>query len=267
WCGVASQVATSLWPSRKSISSAVETCSTWMRARACRARRTSLWVQFSAAISSRQTGCEDGSSSTRSPSRARSRNSSSEWKAARRRVFLRIEATPSSSSTSKLPVEDPMKTLMPAAPGSLSSSPTYAALSRVPPTHKAKSQCMRHAARRAPHRVGERRLAGCQRIGVGHFGYGGDAAECGCARACLEVFLVLHSRLAEMDLAVHHAGQNMQSRTVDPLAGRGLAELSHRGDAAVLYANVAHTLAVVVDHGAACQDEIEGCCHGGPCSL
>ena len=36
-----------------------------------------------------------------------------------------------------------MNTLMPAAPGKRSSSPTSAALSRVPPTQKAKSQCMR----------------------------------------------------------------------------------------------------------------------------
>ena len=56
-----------------------------------RAMRTSRSVQRSAAISSRQTGCEDGSPSTRSPSRSRSRNSSSEWKAARRRVFFRID--------------------------------------------------------------------------------------------------------------------------------------------------------------------------------
>ena len=40
-----------------------------------------------------------------------------------------------------------MNTFMPAAPGSRSSSPTSAALSRVPPTQKAKSQCMRPVAR------------------------------------------------------------------------------------------------------------------------
>ena len=119
-----------------------------MRARFSRAMRTRRWVQVSAATSSRQTGCEDGSPGTRSDSRSRRRYSSSEWKAARRRVFFRMAATPSSSSTSRSPVDAPMNTFIPAAPGSRSSSPTSAAFSCVPPTQKAKSQCMRWRARR-----------------------------------------------------------------------------------------------------------------------
>ena len=43
-------VATSLWSARKAISSPVETCSTWMRARCSRAMETRRFVQISAVI-------------------------------------------------------------------------------------------------------------------------------------------------------------------------------------------------------------------------
>ena len=87
-------------------------------------------------------------------SRSRRRNSSSLWKAARRVIFDRMRATPSSSSTSRSPVDEPMKTLTPAQPGSFSRRGRSSTLSRVPPMKKAKSQCMRLVARR--HLVGQR---------------------------------------------------------------------------------------------------------------
>src|SRR5207253_5934554 len=52
-CGVASQLATSLWSRRYSISCLVEMCSTWMRLPVSRARLTSRCVAISAAVSSR----------------------------------------------------------------------------------------------------------------------------------------------------------------------------------------------------------------------
>ena len=101
--------------------------------------------------------------------------SSSEWKAARRLILARMRASVSSSSTRRSPVEEPMKTLMPAAPGRSSSSASSSTLSRVAPTKKAKSQCMRPVAR--GDLVGERLGAGGRRLGVRHLEHGGDAAQ------------------------------------------------------------------------------------------
>ncbi|GJE44942.1 hypothetical protein AEGHOMDF_4135 [Methylobacterium soli] len=115
----------------------------WMRAPVSSASATRRRVAFRAASGERQTGCEDGSPGTRRSLRARSIGSSSAWKAARRRIRLRISRTPASSSTRSEPVEEPTKTLMPAAPGRRSRLATSCAFSCVPPTQKAKSQCMR----------------------------------------------------------------------------------------------------------------------------
>ena len=131
----------------------------------------------------------------------------------------RIASTPASSATSSLPVDEPMNTLIPAAPGRRSSSARSATLSCVPPTQKAKSQCMRPVAR--ADLVGERRLGGRRRVGVGHLEHGGDAAEHGRARSRLEVLLVDRPGLAEMHLAVDHAGQDVQPGAIDALAGGG----------------------------------------------
>ena len=56
-----------------------------------------------------------------------------EWKVARRFTWLSTSRTPSSSATSRVPVEAPMNTLTPQHPGSRSSSPRYFAFSCVPP--------------------------------------------------------------------------------------------------------------------------------------
>ena len=142
-----STVATSLWARRNSISSCEVTCSTCTRLPSSRARLTRRVVAVSAAISSRQTGWEEASPSTRRCRRSSRRGSCSQWKEARRRITLRMARTPGSSATSSEPVEEPMNTLMPAAPGSISSSGRSLTLSWVPPTKKAKSQCMRPVAR------------------------------------------------------------------------------------------------------------------------
>ena len=58
------------------------------------------------------------------------------------------------------------------------------------------------------------------------------------------------ARLAEMHLGVDHARQDVQALAVDHLAGRGLAERADRGDPAARDADIAHALAVLIDHGA-----------------
>ena len=113
WCGVASQLATSLAPARNSISSRVETCSTWTARRASRARRTSRSVERSAAISSRQTGCEAGS-----PERARAcaRRGAPRLRCGKRRGGASSSGSPARprrQATRRLPVEEPMNTLIP----------------------------------------------------------------------------------------------------------------------------------------------------------
>ena len=59
-----------------------------------------------------------------------------------------------------------------------------------------------------------------ERVGVGHLEDGRDAAHDRGARPGLEVFLVLGARLAEMDLGVDDARQDVQAGAVDDLAGR-----------------------------------------------
>ena len=90
-----------------------------------------------------------------------------------------------------------------------------------------------------------------QRIGVRHLEHRGDAAHHGAARAGLQVLLVGQAGLAEMHLGVHHAGQDVQALAVDHLGRRRPApSAADRGDAAIGDADVAHALAVLIDHGA-----------------
>ena len=132
------------------------------------------------------------------PARA-SRASSSEWKAARRSMRARMRASVSSSSTRRSPVEEPMNTLMPAAPGSLSSVGSSSTFSRVAPTKKAKSQYMRPRARATL-------SASASAVTVAGLVFGiSNTAVTPPSTAerlpDLEIFLVLEPRLAEMHLA------------------------------------------------------------------
>ena len=63
--------------------------------------------------------------------------------------------------------------------------------------------------------------------------------------------MCVEARLAEMHLAVDDAGQDVQARAVDHLAGRGLRQIADGGDPAGGDADVALALAVLVDHRAA----------------
>ncbi len=76
-----------------------------------------------------------------------------------------------------------------------------------------------------------------------------------------QVFLVGEARLAEMHLAVDHARQQMQAAAVDHLAGRGARQIADGREAAGANAEIAHALAVVVDDGAALEDQIVGFGH------
>ena len=132
-CGVISQVTMSLLRAKSSISSAVVVCRMWMRLPAARASAISRLDERSAVSASRTSGWL-----VQSPGRARglrstSRLSSSEWKAARRRMAASTVFSPSSSAISSEPVEEPTNTLTPQQPGSRSSSPRSRAFSWVPP--------------------------------------------------------------------------------------------------------------------------------------
>ena len=89
-------------------------------------------------------------------------------------------------------------------------------LSYVPPTQK--REVAMHAPLRARDLVGERGGGGRRRIGVGHFEHRGDAAQHRRARAGLEILLVSQAGLAEMNLGVDDAGQDVQAAAIDPLA-------------------------------------------------
>ena len=107
-----------------------------------------------------------------------------------------------------------------------------------------------HAVAAGLHFRSKSRFRDRQRIGVRHFEHRGDAAHHRAARTGFEVLLVGQPRLAKMHLGVHHAGQDVQALAVDHLGSRGLSERADFGDAATDEADVAHALAVLIDHGA-----------------
>ena len=86
--------------------------------------------------------------------------------------------------------------------------------------------------------VGQRR----RRIRVGrrvrHFEYGGDAALGSAAGSALQIFLVLQPRLAEVDLGVDDAGQDVQAGSIEPFGGARPAQIAERRDPAVPHADI-----------------------------
>ena len=115
--------------------------------------------------------------------------------------------------------------------------------------------------------VGKRVRVRGQRVGVGHLEHRRDAAHDRRAAAGLEIFLVLVSGLAEMNLAVDDAGQHVQARHVDGFAGVGLGEIAEFGDPAGGHADVARHPPVMIDDRAVAQDQIEGFGQNGTRSL
>ena len=107
-----------------------------------------------------------------------------------------------------------------------------------------------HAVMAAHYFVGKTLRGDRQGIGVGHFEHGRHAAHHGAARAGFEIFLLRQPRLAEMNLRVDHARKDMQPLTVDHLSRGSLRQPADRGDTAIGDGDIAHALAVLVDHGA-----------------
>jgi len=69
-------------------------------------------------------------------------------------------------------------------------------------------------------------------------------------RARLDRLAVLASRLAEVHLRIHHAGQDVQPLAVDHFGCRSLPQCADFGDSAASDADVADALAVLIDHRA-----------------
>ena len=118
-----------------------------------------------------------------------------------------------------------------------------------------------HAVAAARDLVGQRLGVRRGRIGVRHLEHCGDAAEHGGARAGLEILLLGQPGLAEMHLGVDDAGQHVQALRLDHRAPGGAGEVADRRDPAAGYADIAYTLAVLVDDRAAAYDHIEGISH------
>ena len=118
-----------------------------------------------------------------------------------------------------------------------------------------------HAVRRAPHLVGQGLGSHRQGIGIGHLEDAGDAAHDGGAAAGLQILLVLGTWLAQMHLAVDHAGQDMQAGTVDHLARLRGCELPDADDSPARYRDIALAHPVVVHHRAISEDQLCCQCH------
>ena len=113
-----------------------------------------------------------------------------------------------------------------------------------------------HAPTGAENLVGERLGRDRLRVGVRHLEHGGDAAEHRGAGARLQILLVGKPRLAEVDLGVDHARQDVKAGALDHAPGRGARKIAERGDPAGGDSDVALGAAVVVDDGAAAQDQV-----------
>ena len=85
-----------------------------------------------------------------------------------------------------------------------------------------------------------------------------DAALGGAARAGLQVFLVLQPRLAEMDLGVDDAGQDVQAGSVETLGCGGPAEVAQCCNTAVPHADIGRDAAHRRQRRAAGNHQIEG---------
>jgi hypothetical protein len=119
-----------------------------------------------------------------------------------------------------------------------------------------------HAVVAAPHLVGQSLGARGLRIGVGHLEHRRNAAHDSGAGAGFQILLVVEPRLAEMDLGVDDAGQDMQPPAVDLALGAGLGEIADMRDGASPHADVALDAAVLIDDDAALEDQVVGLGHG-----
>ena len=119
-----------------------------------------------------------------------------------------------------------MNTLMPAQPGQLLElAQQMGILARA--AH-VEGEVAIHAVGGAADLVGQRFGRDGERAGVGHLEDAGDAAHDGGAAAGFEVFLVFGTGLAQMDLAVDHARQDVEAGAIDHLAPLLLREGADR---------------------------------------
>ena len=89
---------------------------------------------------------------------------------------------------------------------------------------------------------GELFRIGDRRRGVGHVEHRGKAAEHGGAGAGGDALHRLVAGVAQMDVRIDQAGQNVQAGGVDGLVGGGVGGHAERGDAAVADADVVASL-------------------------
>ena len=108
-----------------------------------------------------------------------------------------------------------------------------------------------HPVMGAGHLVGKRLGARGLRVGVGHLEHRRDAAHHRRARARLQVFLVVEAGLAEMHLAVDHAGQEVQAAAIAPLNRRRAREVADGRHPSAADAEIGPMLAIVVHKRAA----------------
>ena len=119
-----------------------------------------------------------------------------------------------------------------------------------------------HPMAAAPHLVGERLGRRRLRVGVRHFEDGRHPAHDGGAGAGLQIFLVLQAGLAEVDLRVDDARQDMQAPAVDRAPGGGSRQVADGGGHARVDPDVPLAPAVLIDDDAALEHEVEGLGHG-----
>ena len=83
----------------------------------------------------------------------------------------------------------------------------------------------------------------------------------GAARAGFKVLFVGEARLAEMHLGVDHARQQMQVAAFDHLGRRGVRKVADGRESAAPDAEIAQSFPVLVDDGAALEDQVVGFGH------
>ena len=94
-------------------------------------------------------------------------------------------------------------------------------------------------------------------IGVRHFENSRHAPHDGRAGARFQILLVLHTRLAEMHLAVDHARQQMEPRAIDHLARLVFAYRANCRDPSAADPYIALTDPVLINYCSAFENEIE----------
>src|SRR5262249_53195249 len=93
-------------------------------------------------------------------------------------------------------------------------------------------------------------------IGIWHLEHGSDSAHHRRKRAAFEIFLVGQTGLAKMHLGIDYARQEVQPSAINDLAGGSSPQVANRRKAPAANADVTQALAVLVDHGAALEDQI-----------